>query len=123
MAGDGTKLPWPGKTGRFTYGGFTAVHVAASYNNVDALRFLLLACGADPDPRDAGGWTPLFRACAHGHAEAARFLLAHGGADPSAQTEKITAALGARFPAGTTPHDACALPVVERSRRTLQRRH
>jgi ankyrin repeat protein len=62
--------------------GQTALHWAAFYGHVDAVR-LLLEHGADADARGADSATALHRAAESGHAEVVRVLL-NSGATPSA---------------------------------------
>ncbi len=57
--------------------GKSALHWAASVNNVDAVKFLL-ARGADKNKQDHKDETPLFLACLEGHVEAAKALLECG---------------------------------------------
>lgn len=51
-----------------------------------AIAGLLLAAGADPNPRQAGGWTPLHQAAAAGD-DALVALLLERGADPSSESD------------------------------------
>ena len=57
--------------------GQTALHIAAQYGNVDALR-ILVAAGADASARYADGTTALHLAAYHGHVNVAKALLEHG---------------------------------------------
>merc|ERR1719431_1799003 len=56
--------------------GKSALHWAASVNNVDAVN-VLLANGANRDAQDTKDETPLFLACREGSYQAARALLDH----------------------------------------------
>src|SRR2546426_959696 len=60
----------------------TAVDAAVSGNRAEAVR-ILLAAGADPNPRSEGNATTLHKAAQHGNLEVVRMLLDHG-ADPNA---------------------------------------
>merc|ERR1719378_315682 len=57
-------------------GGKSALHWAASVNNVDAVN-ILLANGANRDAQDTKDETPLFLACREGSYQAAKALLDH----------------------------------------------
>jgi hypothetical protein len=57
-----------------------AIHMAASYDHLDACR-LLVDTGADPNLQDAEGWTPLHCAAAEGHLRVVTFLLGHDEVD------------------------------------------
>lgn len=64
--------------------GSTALHVAATYGEVDAVR-LLLAAGADPNERNSAGESGIQLAEHFGHCETVRLLL-EAGADPALLT-------------------------------------
>ena len=57
----------------------TAVHVAAAEGLLEAVKFLVTQCGADPNPRDRWGCTPLDDAHKGGNDSVAEFLLSCGG--------------------------------------------
>ncbi|KAI8049967.1 hypothetical protein BDF22DRAFT_745844 [Syncephalis plumigaleata] len=57
-----------------------AIHMAASYDHLDACR-LLVDTGANPNLQDAEGWTPLHCAAAEGHLRVVTFLLGHDAVD------------------------------------------
>ncbi len=88
---------WTGGCGRF--GCNTALHQAAYYNNIEALR-LFLERGANPNIRRARASvsdsdTPLCTASYYGRTESAKLLLDYG-ADPSLSCEGQTALKYAR---------------------------
>jgi len=57
----------------------TAVYLAARYNKLRALRFLLGAAGANPNANtDSNGFTPYRAACYNHHHDAVRILFACG---------------------------------------------
>ena len=92
------------KTGKL--GGLaTAVYVAARYNKLRALRFLLCATGADPNAdcgRDSdsisGRDTPFFAACCDKHHDAARILFACGATPDHCTTGSCKCPLDIHFP-------------------------
>ena len=65
-------------------GTFTAAYLAAYYNHGGGLRFLVGACGVDPNAvgYTDDGDTPIHGACVEGHTDAVTVLLALG-ADPT----------------------------------------
>jgi len=65
--------------------GNNALHIAADWGDVDAVR-LLIAAGLDVNKQGEHGFTPLHCACAAGSLEVASLLL-DAGADPFARTE------------------------------------
>lgn len=60
--------------------GYSALHYAAYYNQVDALK-LLLKEGADPNMRDSEGMTPALVACKDESQEACLRILVDNGGD------------------------------------------
>ena len=83
----------------------TAAYVAARHNHGGGLRFLVGACGVDPnavgDTHD--GDTPLLTACAFGRTDAATVLLALG-ADPTvARKDGMTPCMLAAYISGSVP--------------------
>ena len=60
------------------YDGRTAIHLAAAFNNMQALKVLLEA-GANPNSTDRWGRTPLADCVKEGHAEVAHALIEAGG--------------------------------------------
>lgn len=68
--------------------GQTALHLAASLGQADALEALLQA-GANVNARDRVGWSPLFAAAAAGHLSIVDRLLDHG-ADLSPANDRCT---------------------------------
>ncbi|CAM9733023.1 unnamed protein product [Lampetra fluviatilis] len=58
--------------------GFTPLHIAAHYGNVNVAR-LLLECGADPNYMANNGISPLHVAAKRGHSELVTLLLSQGG--------------------------------------------
>ena len=64
--------------------GETPLHLAARYNNADAVQTLLYA-GADINHRDKSGDTPLHKAAESNVAEVVMLLL-YQGADPTIRT-------------------------------------
>nr|XP_032813791.1 ankyrin-2-like [Petromyzon marinus] len=63
---------------RTTESGFTPLHIAAHYGNVNVAR-LLLECGADPNYMANNGISPLHVAAKRGHSELVTLLLSLGG--------------------------------------------
>ena len=55
----------------------TPLAVAAAYNHVEVIEFLL-KCGAQIETQDKNGYTPLLLAASEGNAEAVRVLLQSG---------------------------------------------
>ncbi|XP_076104461.1 poly [ADP-ribose] polymerase tankyrase-1-like isoform X1 [Mytilus galloprovincialis] len=55
----------------------TPLHVAAGYNRVTVVDFLLTH-GADVHAKDKGGLVPLHNACSYGHYEVTELLIKHG---------------------------------------------
>ncbi|CAG2220102.1 TNKS [Mytilus edulis] len=55
----------------------TPLHVAAGYNRVTVVDFLLTH-GADMHAKDKGGLDPLHNACSYGHYEVTELLIKHG---------------------------------------------
>ena len=58
--------------------GFTLIHSAASYNQIETLRWILSKGGVDINAKDTDGDTPLHHC---DKLEAAKFLIEEGGAD------------------------------------------
>ncbi len=85
--------------------GMTALHWAASRNDVEIAKALLYAGAALRSTTRLGGYTPLHLASRSGHAEVARLIL-EAGADPDTYT--VTAVTALHFAA-----DADAVGVVE----------
>ena len=87
-------------------GGYcTAAYVAAYYNHGGGLRFLVGACGVDPNAvgDTCYGRTPLRTACRNGHTDAATVLLALG-ADPTvASKDGYTPCMYAAWQSGSVP--------------------
>ena len=81
----------------------TAAFVAAHHNHGGGLRFLVGACGVDPNAVDEAGSTPLPIACAMGPPDAAPVLLALG-ADPTVATRNgVTPCMIAAYHSGSVP--------------------
>ena len=83
----------------------TAAYLAARDNHGGGLRFLVGACGVDPnavgDTDD--GETPLKVACGNGHTDAATVLLALG-ADPTVANKRgRTPCMNAAYSSGSVP--------------------
>ncbi|VDO05956.1 unnamed protein product [Rodentolepis nana] len=55
----------------------TPLHLAAGYNNLEVVEFLL-AAGADVNAQDKGGLIPLHNASSYGHVDVAAILIRHG---------------------------------------------
>ncbi|EUB59223.1 Tankyrase-1 [Echinococcus granulosus] len=55
----------------------TPLHLAAGYNNLEVVEFLL-AAGADVNAQDKGGLIPLHNASSYGHVDVAALLIRHG---------------------------------------------
>ncbi|VDK22061.1 unnamed protein product, partial [Taenia asiatica] len=55
----------------------TPLHLAAGYNNLEVVEFLLGA-GADVNAQDKGGLIPLHNASSYGHVDVAALLIRHG---------------------------------------------
>ncbi|CAH8475125.1 unnamed protein product [Heterobilharzia americana] len=55
----------------------TPLHLAAGYNNIEVLEFLLDA-GADVNAKDKGGLIPLHNASSYGHVDVAALLIRYG---------------------------------------------
>uniref|UniRef100_A0A5K3ET97 Poly [ADP-ribose] polymerase n=2 Tax=Mesocestoides corti TaxID=53468 RepID=A0A5K3ET97_MESCO len=55
----------------------TPLHLAAGYNNLEVVDFLLEA-GADVNAHDKGGLIPLHNASSYGHVDVAALLIRHG---------------------------------------------
>ncbi|KAG5449039.1 Poly [ADP-ribose] polymerase tankyrase-1 [Clonorchis sinensis] len=53
------------------------LHLAAGYNNVEVVEFLLES-GADVNSKDKGGLIPLHNASSYGHVDVAALLIRHG---------------------------------------------
>ncbi|KAK8246888.1 ankyrin repeat protein, partial [Phyllosticta capitalensis] len=64
------------------YGGYTLMHLAIDYANIDELVKMLLDKGADINMKNNWGETPLYGAAARGYEESVRALL-NGNADPT----------------------------------------
>jgi hypothetical protein len=77
--------------------GDTALHVAAVYGHVEAMRVLVVELGADKDAKDAAGGTPLHFAAFKGQVEAIKAL------------EQLGADKEAKNAAGGTPLHFAAL--------------
>ncbi len=94
----------------YVYGGSTggictAAYVAAYHNHGGGLRFLVGACGVDPNAVGCTGTghTPLHEACVKGHPDAATVLLALG-ADPTvADKNGWTPCMYAAYHSGSVP--------------------
>ena len=84
----------------------TAAYVAARNNNGAGLRFLVVACGVDPNLAlgyTSNGSTPIHIACIEGHPDAVTVLLALG-ADPTlADDYGFTPCMRAAFVSGSVP--------------------
>jgi ankyrin repeat protein len=74
------------------------LHSAASGGHADIVE-LLLAAGAEPDPRQRHGWTPLHAAAQNGDLRSLEALLA-AGADPTLQNDDGRSALDLAQAAG-----------------------
>ena len=86
-------------------GNRTAAYVAARHNNGAGLRFLVGACGVDPNAvgNTRNGEMPIHRACSKGHTEAVTVLLALG-ADPTlANKNGWTPCMNAANNSGSVP--------------------
>jgi ankyrin repeat protein len=70
--------------------GETALHVAACFNNVKAICFLLDA-GANIEAKDNRGRTPLLAAACSGQPEATEALLLRGASASSTDSDGMTA--------------------------------
>ncbi|XP_018648139.1 putative tankyrase [Schistosoma mansoni] len=55
----------------------TPLHLAAGYNNIETLEFLLES-GADVNAKDKGGLIPLHNASSYGHVDVAALLIRYG---------------------------------------------
>nr|VZI37613.1 unnamed protein product [Spirometra erinaceieuropaei] len=55
----------------------TPLHLAAGYNNIEVVEFLL-DMGADANAQDKGGLIPLHNASSYGHIDVAALLIRHG---------------------------------------------
>ena len=87
------------------YATCTALYVAAYKNNGAGLRFLVGACGADPNAagNTGNGSMPIHRACQGKHTDAVTVLLALG-ADPTlADWLGWTPCMQAAFHSGSVP--------------------
>ena len=83
----------------------TAAYLAAGHNHGGGLRFLVGACGVDPNAvgDTSNGWTPLCIACFNGPPDAATVLLALG-ADPTvANKNGWTPCMSAAYTSGSVP--------------------
>jgi hypothetical protein len=78
--------------GGVDWGGWTALHYAASSNRAEAVQ-LLLARGGSALACDGDGWSPLHVACLNGAAGAAAQLLAHAPAAAALRTQDGDAAI------------------------------
>eukprot|EP01051_Picozoa_sp_SAG22_P020243 SAG22_NODE_4016_length_1420_cov_3.286147_1_plen_404_part_10 len=81
--------------------GYSALHMAASANNVEAVQLLLLAGGAT-ELLDENGRTPLMHAARRGH-QASCLALLESGAD-----------LGRADGDGKAPYNLCSCPSLKR---------
>ncbi|KAH8067053.1 hypothetical protein JL720_12564 [Aureococcus anophagefferens] len=64
--------------------GWSALHRASMHGQLDAMRVLVLECGAAVDNVDEDGWTAAHRAAWSGQLESLRCLVLELGADPIA---------------------------------------
>ena len=77
--------------------GLTALHLAASFNHVETVAFLL-ASGANPRETQRQGQTPLHLAAYNGHIQVMRLLIAKGS--PLGLPDKATKATPLHYAAG-----------------------
>ena len=75
----------PDDTHRPTHPGYTALHLSAMMNHVEAIQ-ALIAAGADPNARTEALTTPMHIAAVHGRLNAVKALAELGG-DPKALNE------------------------------------
>jgi len=68
-----------GKVNAGDYDRRTPMHLAASENRIDVVRFLVDECGVDPSPEDRWGGTPLDDASRSGHEAMRNYLESVGG--------------------------------------------
>ena len=66
-----------------SFGGLTALHLAASNGHTDTVRALVKELGADSNAKASDGSTPPHCAASKGHFDAARALVTELGADAS----------------------------------------
>ena len=71
-----------------TKAGYTPLHVAAHFGQINMIRFLL-AHGSKVDVTTRAGYTPLHQASQQGHNAVVRLLL-DNGASPNAKTTVCT---------------------------------
>lgn len=78
-----------------TKGGYTPLHIASHYGQINMVRFLLQH-GADVKSTTSLDYTPLHQAAQQGHANIVNVLLEHN-ADPNAVTTVSLVFQGVKF--------------------------
>ena len=101
-----------------TSSNWTALHVAAAFNNAAAVS-ALLHFGADPDTHDTDGDTPLITAASVGHTEVVQQLLTT--ADPMRTSSEGDTALHVAAEAGF--EDIVSLLIVRGGRKLISARN